>query len=150
MKTRLALTFISVLAMAAPAMAAKSGGTGYAGFTSTGAPIAIQVSHDGKQITRAGMELSLKCTSGAEVPFPDLYRRVRVSKSGAFKSSFANQPLDLGNGQTAVFSGSLSGKFNRARTKVSGIWHLHFDAKDAAGTVTDQCDSGNTRFSAIQ
>lgn len=151
MKTRVVLTITAAFAIAAaPALAAKSGGTGYVGFTSSGSPIAIQVSHSGKQIAKAAFELNLTCKSGTQAPFTDRYRNVRVSKSGAFRTGFANQTVDEGNGKTATLSGELSGKFNKARTKVSGTWHLHVDEKDATGTLTDQCDSGNAHFSATQ
>jgi hypothetical protein len=151
MNLRLALALTAVPALvAAPAMAAKSGGTGYVGFTSSGSPIAIQVSHSGKQIAKAAMELTMTCKSGTQAPFTDRYRNIRISKSGAFRTGFANQPVDEGNGKTATLSGELSGKFNKARTKVSGTWHLHVDEKDATGALTDQCDSGNAHFSATQ
>jgi hypothetical protein len=151
MKTRLALTLVSVLAVAAPAATAKSGGgTGYVGFNGSGDPVAIQVARSGKQIARAAMELHMTCTSGDQFPFIDRYRGVRVSKSGAFRSSFTNQIVDEGQGKTAVLSGSLVGKFNKARTKITGTWHFHDDEKDATGALTDQCDSGTAHFSATQ
>jgi hypothetical protein len=151
MKITLALTALLVFAAAAPALAAKpSSGTGYAGFTSSGAPIALQVTRSGKKIARAAMELTMTCKSGDQFPFPDRYKNVPVKKTGSFRAEFANQLLDEGQGRQAVISGTMTGKFNRARTKVSGIWHLHVDEKDAAGTLVDQCDSGNARFSATQ
>jgi hypothetical protein len=150
MKTRLALTLVAALALAAPAMAAKSGGTGYVGFNRTGDPVAIQMARSGKQIAKAAMELRMTCKSGDQFPFIDRYAGVKVSKSGAFRSTFSNQTVDEGNGKTAVFSGSLIGKFNKARTKITGTWSLHSDEKDATGAVTDTCDSGTAHFSATQ
>jgi hypothetical protein len=150
MTTRLALTLVTVLALAAPAMAAKSGGTGYVGFNGSGDPVAIQISHSGKQIAKAAIELRMTCKSGDQFPFVDRYRGVRVSKSGSFRSAFTNQMVDEGQGKTAVLSGSLIGKFNKVRTKVTGTWSLHVDEKDATGVLTDQCDSGTTHFSATQ
>jgi hypothetical protein len=150
MKTRLALALIAVLAVPAVATAASKGGTGYVGFNSSGDPVAIQMARSGKQIAKAAIELRMKCTSGDQFPFIDRYRGVKVSKSGKFRSTFANQVVDEGQGKTAVFSGSLIGKFNKARTKITGTWSLHSDEKDATGAVTDTCDSGTTHFSATQ
>jgi hypothetical protein len=143
---------LCVSALVTPAGAAsppKGGGT-YGGFTKSGWPLVIQVARSGKQVTRAGIVLDMTCTSGVRFPFPDNYNKLAISKSGAFKSSFADELIDEGQGHFALLSGSISGKLNRARTKITGTWTLHDTERDAQGTPTDQCDSGTVRFSANQ
>ena len=55
---------------------------------------------------------------------------------------------DAGGGQTFVESGHLSGRLNKARTRVTGQWQLHVTYRDNSGNPTDQCDSGPVSFSA--
>ena len=130
--------------------AAAGGGTGYAGTTSQGWPVAVTVSSSGKQVVRIGAGLDLKCTSGGFLAEPDYYGRLTIKKTGSFQSHFENQLIDLGGGRTALLSGDLKGKFNRARTKVSGTWHLSETDRDNLGNPTNQCDSGTVKFSATQ
>ena len=47
------------------------------------------------------------------------------------------------DGTSIEFEGAVSGAFNKARTKASGRWSLKVTERDAAGTVTDTCDSGS-------
>ena len=52
------------------------------------------------------------------------------------------------DGTTSDFEGSFSGAFNKARTKVSGKWSFKATDHDAAGAVTDTCDSGSISWTA--
>jgi hypothetical protein len=54
------------------------------------------------------------------------------------------------DGTTTDFEGTISGSFNKARTKASGKWSFKATDHDAAGAVTDTCDSGSVSWSAKQ
>jgi hypothetical protein len=51
-----------------------------------------------------------------------------------------------------VYSGTISGKFNKLGTRVTGTWHEHHTACSAAdptgATVLHDCDSGILKFTA--
>ena len=42
----------------------------------------------------------------------------------------------------------MTGRFNKARTRVSGTWTFKATFRDAAGAVVDTCDSGIVNWSA--
>jgi hypothetical protein len=54
------------------------------------------------------------------------------------------------DGTTTDFEGSVSGAFNKARTKATGKWTFKATDHDATGAVTDTCDSGSVSWSAKQ
>jgi hypothetical protein len=68
---------------------------------------------------KASIGLSLNCTSGGLINLPDEYSKVRVSKKGKFSAAFGPTPVPNPDGTTTDFQGSMSGKFNASRTKVS-------------------------------
>jgi hypothetical protein len=98
---------------------------------------------------RAAIGVDMTCQSGS-FGYDDGYFKVAITKSGAFKASFANQLVDDGQGRFSLWSGEVKGRFNRARTRVTGTWHVHDTDRDAIGNPTDQCDSGVVKFSAEQ
>ena len=117
-------------------------GVVFGGRTAQGWPIAIEVSKDARQVVRADVGLRLQCTTGGFTNLPDNYRKLRLSTTGRFSSSFAQNAVDVGNGQKADFSGSMKGKLNARRTSGTGTWSLKFVVHDATGAVVDTCDSG--------
>ena len=120
------------------------------GTNSQGWPVVIEVNKSGKLVAKAISGLRLNCTSGSFVNLFDRYGRLTIKKNRKF--SFAFDPTTDRNddGTTTEFVGSISGSFNKARTKASGRWQLKATERDAAGTVTDTCDSGSVTWSVKQ
>lgn len=130
------------------AMATKTSGTVYGGATSQGLPIVIQTSKSGRKV-KALIAIRLKCTSGAIFTLPDGYS-MAVSKKGKFGGTFGPETNRNQDGTSTDFEGSLSGTFNKARTKVSGKWSFKGTDRDMAGAVTDTCDSGSVSWAVKQ
>jgi hypothetical protein len=130
------------------ASAAAATGTVLGGRTSQGWPIVVELSKTGRQIVRMSAGLHLTCTSGGVVNLPDTYGKLTVSSSGKFSASFGPETQRNQDGTTTDFEGSITGKLNKARTKVSGKWQFKGTGHDATGAVTDTCDSGTVRWSA--
>jgi hypothetical protein len=126
------------LAAKAPAPA----GAVFGGRTAQSWPIAIEVSKDLRQVVRADVGLHLRCIAGGFSNQIDNYRKLPLSATGSFSSSFSQNGVDVGNGIKADFAGSMKGKLNARRTSGTGTWSLKFAVHDATGAVTDTCDSG--------
>jgi hypothetical protein len=130
------------------ATATKATGSFYGGATSQGLPVVIKTNKSGRKVN-ALIAISLKCTSGGVLTLPDVYS-ASVSKKGKFSKSFGPEPSRNPDGTSTDFEGSISGSFNKARTKVSGKWSFKGTDRDAAGAVTDTCDSGSVSWLAKQ
>jgi hypothetical protein len=81
---------------------------------------------------------------------PDGYRALAVNKQRRFNASFGPTTTRNDDGTTTDFEGSISGTFNKARTKASGRWSLKATDHDATGAITDTCDSGRVSWTAKQ
>jgi hypothetical protein len=137
----------AVLAGGGAAFAATTG-TVLGGKTGQGWPIVIELNKAGTQVVRMSAGLHLTCTSGGVVNLPDEYNKLKVSPSGKFGLTFGPTNRKNDDGTSTDFQGSLTGKLNKARTKASGKWSFKGIDKDAAGTVTDTCDSGSVNWTA--
>ena len=131
----------------AVASRALTPGVIYGGVSSQDFPVVIEVNSRRTRVVRAVLAIRVFCTSGGFVTLPDGYRNL-VIKRGKFRTSFGpiTQPND--DGTTSDLEGSISGRFNSSRTKVSGTWSFKATDHDAAGAVTDTCDSGSVSWSA--
>jgi hypothetical protein len=118
------------------------------GSTSDGWPVVIEINKSGKQVVQASTGVTLNCTSGGLFSVPDGFQKLKISKKGKFGATFGPETADNPDGTKNVFEGSMSGKTNKARTKASGKWQFKVTALDAAGAVTDTCDSGSLRWKA--
>jgi hypothetical protein len=125
-------------------------GQGFGGLTAQRWPIAFGVNLRVTKIAWISTGLELKCSSGDSGVQRDGYSDIRVSKRGKFHVAFGPQTQRNADGTSVVAQGSLSGSFNRARMKASGKWNLKLTFLDAAGAVTDTCDSGSVRWAAVQ
>jgi hypothetical protein len=136
---------------ASSARAAKTApGVAYGGFTPQGWPVVVEVSKDKRKVVRASIGLVLTCTSGASFGFPDGYRSVPLSKKGRFSASFGPIPIAHPDGTSTDLQGSVTGATNAKRTTMSGTWQVTWVDHDAAGVVTDTCDSGKVAWKAKQ
>jgi len=112
--------------------------------------VVIETSKNGRKVADAVIAISLNCTSGASATLPDDYAALKVSKKRKFTASFGPVTNRNDDGTTTDFQGSLSGKFNKSRTKVSGTWSFKAVDHAASGAVTDTCDSGTVNWHAKQ
>jgi hypothetical protein len=143
-----AATVAASLVAAAPAAAARPhpGGT-YGGMTPQDWPAIFTVAANGRSIVSAHIGLDRECTSGDSRSTTDSYAKVKISRSGTFSTSFGPEPQQNDDGTTDEFSGFLTGRLDARHGRITATWELKSDTKDAAGNVTDTCDSGPVKFS---
>jgi hypothetical protein len=120
------------------------------GSTAQGFPVVLETSKAGRMVTRAMVAIRLSCSSGGTVTVPDGYQKLAVSRTRKFSSAFGPLTQRNDDGTTTDFEGTISGTFNKSRTSVSGTWSLKGTDHDAAGAVTDTCDSGRVNWKATQ
>jgi hypothetical protein len=125
-------------------------GNTYGGLTAQGWPVVVDMKADRRQVVRAVAGLDMTCTSGRSATIPDKYLKVAVKKSGKFSKRFGPSTQRNDDGTTADVQGSFSGRLNQAQTKIAGTWRLIYTEYDAAGAVTDTCDSGSVAWTAKQ
>jgi hypothetical protein len=150
--TAVAAASLTGIAAAQPtAKTPAPAGVIFGGRTAQSWPIAIETSHDGHQIVRADIALSVKCGTAATSVYHDSYVHIPLSATGSFSSSFGPQSFDFAPGQKGDLSGKIKGKLNARRTSGSGTWSLSVVVKDAAtGAVVDNCQSGNVTWKVKQ
>ena len=54
------------------------------------------------------------------------------------------------DGTSVELEGSVAGRFTKSRASVAGTWTFKLTFHDAAGAVTDTCDSGTVSWRAKQ
>jgi hypothetical protein len=150
-----AVAAATVVAAASEADGARVGKTAasgvvYGGLTPQNWPVVIEVSKDKRKVLRASIGLTLTCTSGVSFGFPDRYRNLPFSKKGRFSESFGPIPMAHPDGTSTDLQGSVTGAMNAKRTAMSGTWQITGVDHDAAGVVTDTCDSGKVAWKAKQ
>ena len=112
----------------------------YGGTTSNGWPVFAEVTSNGRKIKRIVGTIAADCTQGGELVFPSTWRDLRVTRAGAFRARYENTDT-LDNGVDVTASEALSGKLNRAHTRISVRWHASTTFRSPDGTV-DTCDTG--------
>jgi hypothetical protein len=135
-----------------PSARSAGGASGlvFGGRTSQGWPVVIELSRNRRQVAQAVIGIRLPCTTGRFANLPDRYVRLPVNRRRKFSSSFGPETFRNDDGTTSDFEGSISGSFNRARTRASGRWQLKITDHDNSGAVTGTCDSGSVSWSAKQ
>lgn len=132
-----------------PRISAAAAGVVYGGVTDDGFGLMIETNKSRRQIVRMATGLRLQCTSGASFAIPDGWRRLSV-RNGRFGGSFGPVTERNPDGTTIDGEGSVSGRFNRSKTRISGTWSIKLTAHDAAGAVTDTCESAAVEWTAKQ
>jgi hypothetical protein len=153
----LAIALLATAALAATAAPSQGSsapivvtlGTSYGGVTSQDFPVVVDVNRRRSRIVRAVIAIRLSCTSGGFLTVPDGYTKLSIRR-GKFSASFGPVTQRNPDGTTTDVEGTISGTFNSSRTKVSGTWAFKATDHDAAGAVTDTCDSGSVSWSAKQ
>lgn len=150
-----ALACAPVVAAAAPrhrAVSARSSitialGDVYGGVTPQRWPVVVEVDARSRKVVRAVAGLRLECTSGDVLRASDGWEGLTIRR-GKFRAVFGPENETLDDGTVETDEGAITGRFNRSRTKVSGTWSLKATFHDAAGAITDTCDSGVVAWSA--
>ena len=132
------------------ARSAAVAGAVYGGTTGQDFPVVLEFNKSKSKVVRGIIALRLSCTAGGITTQSDTYTGVKVSKKGKFSTSFGPVVNRNDDGTTTDAEGSFTGKLNSARTKLSGKWNLKLTDHDAAGAVTDTCDSGSISYKAKQ
>jgi len=129
-----------------PAEAAPVGPTTVlVGVTTQSYPSFFRISANGKTVQASVIALGMNCTSGATFATPDEFAHIRIGPNGNLHAEFSLPPTATSGG--GIYSGtdSLSARFNRGRTRVTGVWELQLSYTFPDGT-SDHCDSGPVRF----
>ena len=125
-------------------------GNTYGGVTSQGMPVFVEMTATRRQVVRMVAAMALDCTSGGSATVPDKYVRIPVSKAGKLRIAYGPVTIRNDDGTTTDFSARVTGALNFSRTLLSGSWRVTLVDHDAAGTVTDTCDSGPRSWRAKQ
>jgi hypothetical protein len=128
---------------------AAAAGVVYGGVTDDGFGLMVEANKSRRQIVRMATGLTLQCASGDTFSTSDGWARLSVKK-GKFSGTFGPSTQRNDDGTTVDIEGVVSGKFNRAKTSISGTWSLKGIEHDATGAVTDTCDSGTIHWTAKQ
>jgi hypothetical protein len=151
----LRLTLAGTLAIGAfalqsvPAQAAPVGSdTVLAGVTSQGYPSWLRIAPNGKTVEVGQIALTMGCASGAELTVPDFFANVRIHANGRMHVAVNIPSTALSGGGSYAGTDSVTGKLNRKRSQVTGVWQLHVFYTFPDGT-SDQCESGPVRFTDV-
>jgi hypothetical protein len=131
------------------ASSTQASGLTYGGVSSQDFPVIVDVNSTRSRVVRAVIAIRLNCTAGGFVTIHDDYSKLRIRRA-KFGTSFGPVIQRNDDGTTSDLEGSVRGTFNSSRTKVSGTWSFKATDHDAAGAVTDTCDSGSVSWSAKQ
>lgn len=142
-----AVSFAGVFA--STASAAPSVGGFYAGAISSGGPIVLQVSADGRQILRARTGVPADCSDGTSDYVPDGWVKLPLSAKGDFKRAYQDAPIRRDDGLRELDSGSIKGHLNPKTHAIHGTWTLSWTIVQADGSRIS-CKSGVIYFSAAR
>ena len=135
------------MAAAGPRTLTAAVGNTFGGLTNQGNPIVVDLNSTRRRVVRAVAAVDLTCTSGL-ASFTDRFFDLAVSRRGKFSITYGPVTQRNDDGTTTDFSGRFSGSLNDTRTRLTGVWRLTAVDHDAAGAVTDTCDSGLVSWKA--
>ena len=92
----------------------------------------------------------MKCTAGGTWTIPNKFTKLAVTKSGKFHFAYGPFTERNDDGTTTDYQGRMAGALNDAKTKIVGTWRMIATDHDAAGAVTDTCDTGLLTWTAKQ
>lgn len=122
-------------------------GNTFGGLTGQGNPVIVDINSTRRKVGRAVAAIDLECTSGL-VSITDRYFDLSVTRLGKFRRSFGPVTERNPDGTTTDYEGRIAGQLNDAKTRITGTWRLVAVDHDAAGAVTDTCDSGVVSWKA--
>lgn len=134
----------------APGASAATHGSRYADETS-GGHVALVFSRDGRQVKRAFVAYSYKCSDPNEnfTDFESL-KSLSVSASRKFKASYDTgpQPSTVQPGVLVQFTGSIKGRRTASGRRVSGTFRFTVQTTVVATGAKLTCDTGKISYSA--
>ena len=134
------------LAMAdEPTAAQFSSGSILGGATSNGWPVVVELTRNGRMIKHAVAALSADCTQGGRFIYPSEWAFLRISRSGTFRTSW--EDTDVYDGTQVHLTETFTGKFNRARTRLTATMRASTTFRMPDGTE-DVCDTGALKITA--
>ena len=125
-------------------------GNTYGGVTSQGMPVFVTMNATRRQVVREIAAVVVNCKSGGGFTIPDRFTKVAVSKGGKFRVVYGPFTQRNDDGTTTDYQGRMTGALNDAKTKIAGTWRMIVTDHDAAGAVTDSCDTGLLTWTAKQ
>jgi len=123
-------------------------GTVLGGFTAQRLPSFFQISKNGRTLVVGSIAVMMSCRSGGSFVLEDDFARLPIAANGQFHGKWTVPPTKQSGG-TFSGAGSLAGRLNHQRSKLSGVWQVGETFIGADGT-TEQCGSGLVRFTALQ
>jgi hypothetical protein len=128
---------------------AQSGGISYVAETK-GGHVALMLSRDGRQVTRAFAAFTYSCSDGTTFTDFDGFKRVPLRANGTFSSEFDTGafPSELLPGVTVQFAGTIDGRRNKTRTKIAGTVRFTIVTTVVATKAIVTCDTGTIRYTA--
>lgn len=152
----LALVSMLVSALLSSAWAAtpkKAGtirpsGTGYVAQT-IGGHVAIVLSRDARQVTRAFVAYTYKCSDGTSITDFESFEAIPLLSNRTFKSSYdsGQLPSPIVPGATFKATGSIDGVKNKLGTRVIGTARFTLSTTLATGEAVS-CDTGTIQYRA--
>ena len=122
-------------------------GNTFGGVTGQGHPVVIDLSSTRRKAVRVVASLQLTCTSGDGF-YTDKWTDLSISRAGKLRFVYGPVTVRNDDGTTSDFSGRVVGALNDTRTRMSGVWRFTEVDHDAAGAVTETCDSGLVSWKA--
>ena len=150
-KLRSCLAAVAVTAGATalpPVVEAKpTAGIVYGGKSAAKWPVMVAVSRDGRQVSYAVAAWRTACTDGTGSDTEE-FENIPLSAGGKFAKSYDTGDYQDGTA-TVRFAGSIDGKLNKRRSKITGTVRVMFSVKDPVNGVDYACDTGTVKYTAI-
>jgi hypothetical protein len=123
-------------------------GNGYIAQTN-GGHVAIVLSRDARQVTRAFIAYTYKCSDGTSFTDFESFRAIPLLSNRTFKSSYdsGQLPSPIVPGASLKVTGSIDGQRNRRGTRVTGTARFTFVTTLATGEAVS-CDTGTIQYRA--
>ena len=110
----------------------------YSGLSSSGEPLVIERSRDGRKVGIVYVAWTAPCQSGGAFEIGEGLTNFPIATSGRFGDTW-NDETKLGEGGSNVRTYALDGTLGASRA--SGTFGVQITEKDAAGALTESCES---------
>jgi hypothetical protein len=119
----------------------------FAGVTSEGDPIVIEISKDGRQVKRASTAMTYRCSNGFSGPARFVTPPTPLSARGKFSLRWRGVRGTAGDGTRYSDTGFVSGTLDVRRGVVHGQWKETETGTHSDGAKYD-CTTSTIRFTA--
>jgi hypothetical protein len=123
-------------------------GNTFGGVSQQGNPVVVDMNSTRRKVVRIVGAIDLTCTSGSSGTLTDKYADVSVTRRGTFKVAYGPVTQRNDDGTTTDVQVRVTGALNDTKTRLSGSWRIILTDHDAAGALTDTCDSGVVSWKA--